>query len=42
LMDAGPSTTRVFLVLGGGGPEDALAEDDDRVLLVSLAAANDS
>jgi hypothetical protein len=42
LIDAGPSTTRVFLVLGGGGPEDALAEDDDRVLLVSLAAANDS
>jgi len=40
LIDVGQANTRLFLVLG---TNDALTEDDDdRVLLVALGAANDS
>lgn len=41
LIEGGRSSARIFVVLGKDLPEDALAEDD-RVLLASLGAANDS
>ncbi len=41
LIDAGQPSTRIFAVLGNVVPEPA-DDDDDRVLLASLGAANDS
>jgi uncharacterized Zn finger protein len=42
LIEAGQATAPLFLALGDAPADGALGENDDRVLLVSLGAANDS